>query len=70
MINAVPASWISVAGTCAVSSLVATKNVRSGVELHDTVDAGVRLDPLIVRVKLGAPAAMLDGDSDAITGAG
>jgi hypothetical protein len=70
MILAVPGFWISADGTCMVSVFIFRKIADSVVLFHSTVDAGVKLYPVIVSVNVGCPAEMLDGAMVAMVGLG
>src|SRR5580692_9898204 len=67
---ALPAVAMSVADTCAVSSVSLTKVVVSGVPFQLIADAATKSLPVTVRVKAGLPEATLDGDSALIEGTG
>lgn len=67
---AVPAFWMSPAGTSAVSSLVVTKSVVRSCPFHRTSEAGVKLLPSTAIEKAGCPAAISDGTSFEMLGVG
>lgn len=58
------------AGICAVNSLVLTKIAARGVTFQLMEEAGVKLNPVTVSVKLGWPATTLVGEMETIFGEG
>jgi hypothetical protein len=50
--------------------LVVWKSVTRGVAFHSTVDAGVKFEPVTVKVKAGWPDTMLEGLRDFVDGFG
>lgn len=62
-IAAWPAFWISVERICAAILVVLEKIVMRGEPFHNTVDCGVKPEPITAKLKAGWPARILVGDS-------
>jgi hypothetical protein len=66
----VPAFWIRLAEICAVSAEVLLKRVARADPSHNTVEDGVKLEPVTVSVNAGWPARIVAGEIDRIAGVG
>src|ERR1700732_1392050 len=70
VIETAAAFWISAEETRAVSVLMFTNRVLSAPPFQVTVEAGVKLYPVTVRVKVGWPALIFVGESAEMRGPG
>lgn len=55
-------------GTVAVNSVPLTNVVARSDPFHSTTEVEVKLVPFTVRVKVGPPAAVVDGERELIAG--
>jgi hypothetical protein len=67
---AVPAFWMSLAKTCAVSCPVVLNRVVSADPFHNTEEDGVKFEPVTIRLNAGWPASAFVGEIAWICGAG
>src|SRR5262249_32365328 len=70
VMEAVPATVMSLAGIWAVTRVLLTNVVPRGDPFHCTTDPGTKPEPSIVSVKAGPPAIAALGESKLIQGGG
>src|SRR5258706_14050733 len=68
--SAVPATAMSDEGMVAISRVGPAKVVERSLPFHRTELPGIKFDPSTFKKKPGAPAAAIDGESEATTGTG